>query len=373
MHLATYIKYSYSRFFCYISIDNESFSPIYILDDNIFNKINRNVPKIQKIEKVSHQPSSTKSLIIFDYDNTLFPTALYRSIFNSGNRKMSNVSKEVMFAQRVSLLDVEVTNMLKIILQLNTNTNNSSSDIKIVIVSNGDLKWIQSSLKKYLPKCFQLLQESKCEIISACDKWMNEFPKMRNKNHSFDVSFKWKYNEFQFQIQKYFMFSKMGKMKNNLEVKGVSEIKNDIHLDNDTKEEEKDDILLMEEDIHLISIGDSVNEYFNAKDVCQKFYQNSNNYHIFLHRIKLKNTEAKYAFMNEDGNERETLHKIMFNNIKLINDAIEKIFVKKSDLRYQSASVFYDEFDQQFANDIEENLMVLYEQNYQKYLQWKKI
>jgi len=126
-----------------------------------------------------------KSVIILDWDDTLFPTSWLLknniSLFN-----ITNFSDLINFFKELDSLVYDII----------------SSFIKcgkVFIVTNASMKWISVS-SKVLPKTSRLLMNDKIGIISARDEYTNKYPKKNDiwkslvfKNIIISDNYKFKY------------------------------------------------------------------------------------------------------------------------------------------------------------------------------------
>ena len=114
--------------------------------------------------------NSYNSLIIFDWDDTLFCTTQIAKINNLNQNQMSKI-------QINKFLKLE--NEVKKILQ------NSIKNAKTYIITNSEPGWVEFSCKTFFPSLIDLL--SQINIISARGLYENKFP---------NDSYMWKMNTF---------------------------------------------------------------------------------------------------------------------------------------------------------------------------------
>ena len=126
-----------------------------------------------KIEKISQPNSDTasttgdtisvsKTLLIFDFDDTLFCT----NYFDSFSLPYKDIFDfKVSLEQTNTCLFKEIEELEKNLLELFSKLQNN--DLDIAIVSNADLKWINNCLIHFLPEFRDYIQENGIKIYSA--------------------------------------------------------------------------------------------------------------------------------------------------------------------------------------------------------------
>jgi hypothetical protein len=126
-----------------------------------------------KIEKISQPNSDTasttgdtisvsKTLLIFDFDDTLFCT----NYFDSFTLPYKDIFDfKVSLEQTNTCLFKEIEELEKNLLELFSKLQNN--DLDIAIVSNADLKWINNCLIHFLPEFRDYIQENGIKIYSA--------------------------------------------------------------------------------------------------------------------------------------------------------------------------------------------------------------
>ena len=137
-----------------------------------------------KIEKISQPNSDTasttgdtisvsKTLLIFDFDDTLFCT----NYFDSFSLPYKDIFDfKVSLEQTNTCLFKEIEELEQTLLELFSKLQNSDYDI--AIVSNADLKWINNCLMHFLPEFRDYIQENGIKIYSAKDILTND----KNRN-----------------------------------------------------------------------------------------------------------------------------------------------------------------------------------------------
>ena len=153
-----------------------------------------------KIEKISQPNSDTasttgdtislsKTLLIFDFDDTLFCTN-YLDSFSLPYKDIFDF--QISLEQCNPYLFKEIEELEQTLLELFSKLQNSDYDV--AIVSNADLKWINNCLMHFLPEFRDYIQENGIKIYSAKDILSND--KNRNlKIKCFEKVVNEKYNE----------------------------------------------------------------------------------------------------------------------------------------------------------------------------------
>ena len=153
-----------------------------------------------KIEKISQPNSDTasttgdtislsKTLLIFDFDDTLFCTN-YLDSFSLPYKDIFDF--QISLEQYNPCLFKEIEELEQTLLELFSKLQNSDYDV--AIVSNADLKWINNCLMHFLPEFRDYIQENGIKIYSAKDILSND--KNRNlKIKCFEKVVNEKYNE----------------------------------------------------------------------------------------------------------------------------------------------------------------------------------
>ena len=121
------------------------------------------------------------SLIIFDWDDTLFPTSFLA--------KNGYFSENLFLAELEDKIQKKLEKLEKSVLEL---INLSLTKGEVFIITNASEGWVEYTSSKYYPKFFEILD--KIKIISARGEWEGTFPDNINK---------WKMNSFS-NLRKYF-------------------------------------------------------------------------------------------------------------------------------------------------------------------------
>ena len=133
-----------------------------------------------KIEKISQPNSDTasttgdtislsKTLLIFDFDDTLFCTKYFDS-FSLPYKDIFDF--KLSLEQTNPCLFKEIEELEQNLLELFSKLQNSDYDISIV--SNADLKWIKNCLLHFLPEFRDYIQDNGIKIYSAKNIFSND-------------------------------------------------------------------------------------------------------------------------------------------------------------------------------------------------------
>ena len=133
-----------------------------------------------KIEKISQPNSDTasttgdtaslsKTLLIFDFDDTLFCTKYFDS-FSLPYKDIFDF--KLSLEQNNPCLFKEIEELEQNLLELFSKLQNSDYDI--AIVSNADLKWIKNCLLHFLPEFRDYILDNGIKIYSAKNIFSND-------------------------------------------------------------------------------------------------------------------------------------------------------------------------------------------------------
>ena len=179
--------------------------------------------KIEKISQPNSDTSSTtggtislsKTLLIFDFDDTLFCTK-YFDTFSLPYKDIFDF--KLSLEQTNPCLFKEIKELEKNLLDLFSKLQNN--DFDLAIVSNADLKWIKNCLIHFLPEFRDYILDNGIKIYSAKDNYSNE----KNRNSK---------------------------------IKCFEKVVNDIYSSEKNQENEVD---LLGFELNVISIGDGIDE-----------------------------------------------------------------------------------------------------------------
>ena len=132
--------------------------------------------KIQKLSQQNSETASTtvenllipKTLLIFDFDDTLFCTKYFDSF---------SLPYPDIFTYKISLEQVnhclfkEIKELEKVIIELFMKLESYGYDF--VIVSNADIKWINNCLTHFLEELKEYINENKIRVYSAKNMFSN--------------------------------------------------------------------------------------------------------------------------------------------------------------------------------------------------------
>ena len=179
--------------------------------------------KIEKISQPNSDTSSTtggtislsKTLLIFDFDDTLFCTK-YFDTFSLPYKDIFDF--KLSLEQTNPCLFKEIKELEKNLLDLFSKLQNN--DFDLAIVSNADLKWIKNCLIHFLPEFRDYILDNGIKIYSAKDNYSDE----KNRNSK---------------------------------IKCFEKVVNDIYSSEKSQENEVD---LLGFELNVISIGDGIDE-----------------------------------------------------------------------------------------------------------------
>ena len=130
------------------------------MTENKFQKLSQ--PSSETTSTTGESPATPKTLLIFDFDDTLFCTKYFDSF---------SLPYLDIFTFKISLEEInpclfkEIKELEKSIIELFVKHQTNNYDI--VIVSNADLKWINNCLTHFLPELNDYLTENEIKIHSA--------------------------------------------------------------------------------------------------------------------------------------------------------------------------------------------------------------
>lgn len=146
-----------------------------------YSYIQKLVSKAYYLPKNNPKSMQYNSLIIFDWDDTLFPTSFLA--------KNGYFSENLFLAELEDKIQKKLEKLEKSVLEL---INLSLTKGEVFIITNASEGWVEYTSSKYYPKFFEILD--KIKIISARGEWEGTFPDNINK---------WKMNSFS-NLRKYF-------------------------------------------------------------------------------------------------------------------------------------------------------------------------
>ena len=188
--------------------------------------------KFQKLSQPNSETTSTtgetatilKTLLIFDFDDTLFCTKYFDTF---------SLPYQDIFTYKISLEQInpclfkELKELEQTIIELFVKLQNNNNDI--VIVSNADMKWINNCLTHFLEELKEYINENNIKVYSA----KNMYSKLTTDTKK-----------------------KTGKRESTVwKIKCFEKVIKDLH-----SEENKNNMLEMNIDLKVLSIGDGSDE-----------------------------------------------------------------------------------------------------------------
>ena len=152
-------------------------------------------PNSESISIFGELPILSKTLIIFDFDDTLFCTKYFDTF---------SISYQDIFSFQTSLEEInfclfkELDDLQKTIIDLFSKLQLNNYDI--VIISNADLKWINNVLTHFLEDLKEYISENNIKIFSAKNMFSNLTEKNSNCSEWKIKSFNKVINDFYFQV-----------------------------------------------------------------------------------------------------------------------------------------------------------------------------
>ena len=146
-----------------------------------YSYIQKLISKAYFLPKTNQKSIQYNSLIIFDWDDTLFPTSFLA--------KNGYFSENIYLAEKEDKIQKKLEKLEKSVLQL---INLSLSKGEVFIITNASEGWVEYTSSKYYPKFYEILD--KIKIISARGEWESLFPNNINE---------WKINSFS-NLRRYF-------------------------------------------------------------------------------------------------------------------------------------------------------------------------
>ena len=146
-----------------------------------YSYIQKLISKAYFLPKTNQKSIQYNSLIIFDWDDTLFPTSFLA--------KNEYFSQNIYLAEKEDKIRKKLEKLEKSVLQL---INISLSKGEVFIITNASEGWVEYTSSKYYPKFYEILD--KIKIISARGEWEGIFPDDINE---------WKMNSFS-NLRRYF-------------------------------------------------------------------------------------------------------------------------------------------------------------------------
>lgn len=114
------------------------------------------------------QPKSSQNLVIFDWDDTLFPT----TYLNPVDDNMYEILRD-RFAPNLRLIEDEAIKLIQLCLK----------DALVVIITNAKKGWVEFSSSFFMPRLHAIMMRGYLRVLSARVDYEEMYP--------FDT-FKWK-------------------------------------------------------------------------------------------------------------------------------------------------------------------------------------
>ena len=142
-------------------------------------------PNSETTSTIGESPLIPKTLLIFDFDDTLFCTKYFDSF---------SLPYQDIFTFKISLEQInpclvkEIKELEKTIIELFVKLQNNNYDV--VIVSNADMKWINNCMTHFLEELKEYINENNIKVYSA--KNLYSKPEIGKKEPSMGGSTRWK-------------------------------------------------------------------------------------------------------------------------------------------------------------------------------------
>ena len=250
--------------------------------------------KFQKISQPNSETTSTtgespvisKTLLIFDFDDTLFCTKYFDSF---------SLPFQDIFTFKISLEEInpclfkEIKELEKTIIELFVKLQNNNNDV--VIVSNADMKWINNCLTHFLEELKEYINENNIKVYSAKNMY-SKMEKEETTTGSTRISTSWK-------------------------IKCFEKVIKDIYgEENENESENENNICETSIDLNVLSIGDGEDE----KKAVFKLNKNKFNF--------CQNLQSKFIRMIDYPSASSIIIQLEYlqNNIKEILNSNKTIY-----------------------------------------------
>ena len=111
-----------------------------------------------------NQKKIYNSLIIFDWDDTLFPTSFLARNGYFSEQNIYSTEKDEKFLKKIEKLEQSVIDLINI----------SLTKGEVYIITNAVIGWVEYTSKQFFPNFYKILD--KIKIISARGEWENTYP-----------------------------------------------------------------------------------------------------------------------------------------------------------------------------------------------------
>ena len=295
--------------------------------------------KYQKLSQPNSETTSTtgespvipKTLLIFDFDDTLFCTKYFDSF---------SLPYQDIFTFKTSLEQInpclfkEIKELEKTIIELFVKLQNNSNDV--VIVSNADMKWINNCLTHFLEELKEYINENNIKVYSAKNMY-SKMEKAEIGQGGSRISTSWKMK----------CFEKV--------------IKDMYGEENENESENENNICETSIDLNVLSIGDGEDEkkaVFKLNKNKFNFCQNLQS--KFIRMIDYPSASSiiiqlEYLQNNikEILNSNKTIYKMI---IEIVNGTAQiKCVPKKKKNKKDKLNILCSSFDAQKKLNLTEN------------------
>jgi len=128
--------------------------------DKVFRNDYINKLANMKIIRPQAQSKPHQTLVIFDWDDTLFPTSFLNRV------GFDKVQSEAKLQNALNRIDKCVSKLLSKAVRFG----------RTCIITNASKNWVETSSETYLPLTFRFLQKNGIAVISARSKYEKQFP-----------------------------------------------------------------------------------------------------------------------------------------------------------------------------------------------------
>jgi hypothetical protein len=120
------------------------------------------INKLTNMKVIRPQPKSKphQTLVIFDWDDTLFPTSFLSYV------GFEKVQSDIKLQKSLSKIDKHVSKLLHKAVRFG----------KTCIVTNASQNWVETSSETYLPHTYAFIKKMEVTVISARAKYEKQFP-----------------------------------------------------------------------------------------------------------------------------------------------------------------------------------------------------
>ena len=112
----------------------------------------------------NNQKKIYNSLIIFDWDDTLFPTSFLARNGYFSDKNIFSTEKDEKILKKIEKLELSVIDLINI----------SLTKGEVYIITNAVIGWVEYTSKQFYPNFYKILD--KLKIISARGEWENTYP-----------------------------------------------------------------------------------------------------------------------------------------------------------------------------------------------------